>query len=181
MVKKRLIVFSLLLSVTALYFTLTPTHKSDQPEPNILAQDEWQVFNSKSWRIDYLQTDEQQVLDAQFMRQQEKIVYIDQPLLKIIKPDQLLILSSQNAQITDQNLFDFNQQVVITQHQLDSTQNSQLETEFLQYNQLTDRLTTDLAVTLTAHKQITTGVGLSMQLKEQKLNLLSEVKTYYEP
>ena len=181
MLKTRLIVFTLVLSAVAIFFTLKPIQMPQPKEASLLKQDDWQVFNSQSWRIARDTPQEQQFLDAPFMRQQLDKIYMDQPTLNIVKPDQLIKLTSLYAEVYDNRLFDFSGRVMINQQQQDSTQNHQLKTEFLRYDQQTDLLTTDQAVTLIADKQITTGVGMQMNVNRQELRVLSEVKTRYEP
>lgn len=179
--RKRLIFFTIALALLALYVTLKPTSEHQSTERTLLQQDDWQLLNSQSWQIDRQNLTEQLYLKAELIRRQQEDVYIEQPQLVISKRDNQLKLQSQHAHIQQQTLFQFSGDVIITSRFVDAQQNSQLNTDTILYNQALEQLTTASPVTLTAHKSITTGTGLMLDLKQQQIELHSKVKTVYEP
>lgn len=179
--RKRLILFTIVLALLALFATLKPTSEQQPSQRTLLQQDDWQLMNSQNWQIDRQNPAEQRYLKAHLIRQQQDDVYLDQPKLLISKPDQLTTLQSKHAHIHKETLFEFNGNVVINNHFVDPQQNTQLNTDAILYNQMLEQLTTDHAVTLRAHQSTTTGVGLMFDIKQQHIQLHSEVKTVYVP
>lgn len=182
MFTKRPFLISLLLGLVALVIIFYDFSGAQKTAPHSqLQQDDWQITQSQSWQLNRTQPDEQQFLHAAFMRKQQNQIIIQTPQLILQKPGQLIRLDSEHADITDQTLFKFDGNVIINRLSDDSTQNLQLLTESIIYNQDSQTLASSVSVKLLAPNQITTGLGLQMNLNTHQTKLLSEVKTHYVP
>ncbi|MBE0493583.1 MAG: LPS export ABC transporter periplasmic protein LptC [Thiomicrospira sp.] len=182
MLKKRPFLISLLLGLLALFILINNLeyNQTDKIKTKI-EQDDWQISQSQSWLINRNQPNQQQFLQAEFMRKQGEQVFIEQPLLILQDTDQLVRLDSEHLQIRHQNLFDFTGNVIVNRLNQAPNQNSRLLTEHLIYNQLDEQLSSPILVKIESQNQITTGVGLIADLKTNQTQLLSEVKTRYVP
>lgn len=181
MLKKRAFVYTLVLGFLALVFTLYDFSTGKPEVVSKLDQDDWQIFQSESWHIDRNQPQEQHYLKTEFMRQQNDKVYATNPKFILIKPDEAVQLTSQQAEVTQQTQFEFIGDVQVIRLYQNPEENTELYTEWLHYNQDDERIHTPLAVTLINQQQTTTGIGLEMNINQQHTKILSEVKTYYVP
>lgn len=182
MLKKRSFIFSLLLGLMALIILVKNQDRHETKSlVSAIEQDDWQISQSESWLIERNQPHQQQFLQAQFMRKQNEKVFIEQPHLILVDANQLVHLDSKHLEIFNQNLFEFKGNVVLNRYNQDSSQNQRLLTEYLIYNQNDDQLSSPILVKIESQNQITTGVGLTADLKNNHTQLLSEVKTRYVP
>lgn len=182
MLKKRSFIFSLLLGLLALIILVKNQDRHNTKSlMSAIEQDDWQISQSQSWLIERNQPNQQQFLQAQFMRKQNEQVFIEQPHLILLDPNQLIRLDSHHLVVFDQSLFEFKGNVILNRYNEDSSQNQRLLTEHLIYNQNDDQLSSPILVKLENQNQITTGVGLIADLKNNHTQLLSEVKTRYVP
>lgn len=178
MLKKNLLpllLTSLLIILAFALFNLqtTPTY---QDEPTKLAQDDWHIYQSTSWLINRTTPTQQQILSSPFMRQKENIIYISQPEFQQLEPNKYTQLTSNHAEIYDNETYELFGQVQI-QTQPDQTT---LKTEYINYNKTTQLITSNQFVEITRDQQNTSGLGLTLDPKTDKLQLHSQVKTLYQ-
>lgn len=182
MFKKRSFIFSLLLGLMALVILVNNQERNDnKSQVSAIEQDDWQISQSQSWQINRNQPNQQQFLQAEFMRKQSEKVFIEQPQLVLQEAEQLVRLDSAHLEIHNQTRFEFKGNVIVNRHNEDASQNQRLLTELLIYNQTNDQLSSPLLVKIESQNQMTTGVGLVADLKTNHTQLLSEVKTRYVP
>lgn len=182
MLKKHPFLISLVFGLFALFIIVKNLehHEGDKTKTKI-EQDDWQISQSQSWLINRNQPQQQQFLQAEFMRKQGEQVFIEAPQVIIQDSDQLVRIDSEHLRIHDQNLFQFDGNVIVNRLNQDTTQHHRLLSEQLVYNQSNDQLTSPILVKIESYNQITTGVGLIANLKTNQTRLLSEVKTHYAP
>lgn len=182
MFKKRSFIFGLLLGLLALLILVNnQDRQAGKSNLSKIEQDDWQITQSQSWQIDRSQPNQQQFLQAQFMRKQNEQVFLEEPRFILQDADQLIRLDSKHLVVFEQNLYEFKGHVILNRYNQDPNQSQRLLTETLIYNQNDDQLTSPILVKIESQNQITTGVGLVADLKNNHTQLLSEVKTRYVP
>lgn len=184
----RYLLSALLLAALALWISFQQTTRTARPADSALQQSgySWQLFNSITWQ--YSADNPQRLTITQansvFYDDSRKQANFDQPYLILIEPQQTLTLQSRSGQSLEERLFNFKGEVIARQY--NNTPNhaqpaKTLQSEALTFDAQTQRLQSDLAVTLTHEQGITTGTGLRADLKNQHIQLLSNVRGDYNP
>lgn len=172
---------TLLLGAIALGFSQFFNHPDETKQFSQLEQNDWIIENVTSWQL--TEDNTLHFMQADSLRQHAEIVYAQQPRIILIKPDQQVFVRSHQAHITNNTLFEFEQDVhikqILTQNQTQETHH--LHTEQLRYDQTTEQVSGQLAVTLHSPQSQTQGIGFDLDLKQQHTQIHSQVKTYYEP
>jgi LPS export ABC transporter protein LptC len=162
----------------ALGLTLQPSQESQPALSTELDQNDWYIEKAQTWQLNADLS--QHYLQAEHMRQQEDIIYAQQPRVFISKPEQQIFIRSEQATIINQQHYEFLTQVIVEQRQAQAMDTNRLTTEQLNYNQTTELLTSPLAITLTNAQTITKGVGLRIDLTQQLTQIHSQVTTHYD-
>jgi LPS export ABC transporter protein LptC len=181
MLSKRLTVFMLLAALVGLGWQFQ-AQQSNQTTPvtqTDLAQSDWIMYHSESWRIERATPNQQDYLQAAIARQQADILYLQTPLFIRFEPDQQLQVRAAQAEIHQHNTFYFNGDGHILRQQADQQQH--LYAERFVYQHDLQRLSSDDPVILRGTHYQSQGTGLIVQLDRRQLQLLSEVKTHYAP
>ncbi len=181
MLSKRLTVFMLLGALAGLGWQFhNQQATTDSPAASShLAQSDWIMYHSESWRIQRTAPNQQDYLQAALARQQGDILYLDAPLFIRFEVEQQFQVRAAHAEIHQQNTFYFNGDGHILRQQADQQQH--LYAERFVYQHDLQQLSSDQPVTLRGEGYQSQGTGLIVQLDQRQLQLLSEVKTHYAP
>jgi|GEM_PF-3761495 len=181
MLSKRLTVFMLMGALVGLGWQFYNQQATPNPPAadTRLAQSDWIMYHSESWRIQRATPNQQDYLQAALARQQDDVLYLDTPLFIRVEPEQQLQIRAAHAEIHQQNTFYFNGDGHILRQQAD--QQHHLYAEKFVYQHDLQRLSSDQPVILRGERYQSQGTGLIVQLDQHQLQLLSEVKTYYAP
>lgn len=188
----RIIVFSLILAVLALWITT----RQDVQQQNTQATADsysWQSIDSTSWKINRNEPNQQTTLQTKSFRYHETLKQSDftQPIITHSQPNSVVIIKSQQGKSLNDELIRLSGNVIIKQISTESvsserqqdnkTQNSILKTEHITYNASNGELQTDARVLLTQPNGSTTATGLKANLETGQYQLLNDVKGIYYP
>ncbi len=186
----RIIVFSLILAVLALWIT---TRQDVQQQNTQVTADSysWQSIDSTTWKINRNEPNQQTTLLTKSFRSHETLKQSDftQPIITHSKPNSVVIIKSQQGQSLNDEFITLSGNVIIKQistqsalsetQQDNKTQNSILSTEHITYNASKGELQTDAKVLLTQPSGSTTATGLKANLETGQYQLLNDVQGIY--
>jgi len=178
---KPLALVTLFLGAIALGISQFFNHTDETEQLSQLDQNDWVIEHLISWQL--TENNTLHFMQADSLRQHAEIVYAEQPRIILIKPNQQVFVRSQQAKITNDTLFEFEQAVhieqIFVQNQTQETHH--LNTEQLRYDQTTETISGPLAVTIQTPQSHTQGIGFDIDLTQQHTQIYSQVKTYYAP
>ncbi|UQB42922.1 LPS export ABC transporter periplasmic protein LptC [Thiomicrospira microaerophila] len=168
------------LGLIALIFTQYQQVEQDTNLAAQLSQNDWHGEQIKSWSLNSNQT--LLYFEAKSLYQHAGNVFIAQPQVIRTSPKDTYIISSQEAQIQQQSLYQFKHDVLVSHYteQNRDEYTSRLETEELYYHPNTERLTSPYQVIIQSSQQRTQGIGLEIDLLSQQTQIHSQVKTQYD-
>ncbi len=191
MLNIRFTLFTLILSVFALWFVFQQTAKKAPPASSTLEESgySWQLFNSTTWQFDKVSNQPGSTIQADtlFYDDAAKSSDFTEPRVTMIQAEQTLFIRSENGHSINDNELELSGKVVLTQfdqpiQQLSQAdQNKTLKTEYITYNSETQVLTSDQRVEITQPNATTTGTGLKADIQNRHYQLLSDVQTDYQP
>ncbi|MCF6345081.1 MAG: LPS export ABC transporter periplasmic protein LptC [Thiomicrorhabdus sp.] len=189
----RISIFILALGFVALWAinqkehaTLTP-NLTDKP----LELYHWSATQSTTWEISRDQPEKQTAMQAATWHYNEttKLSQFTHPIITLTSPKAVTIIRSQTGKTLNDEAIQLSGDVQITQYALDSltdnTKNTNpsttLNTQTLTYNANQAELLSRDTITLTQAGSVTTGVGLHADLESGQYQLMSNVKSTYQP
>ncbi len=189
----RIILFSLILAVLALWITTQQDTQQQNPQNTQVTAESfsWQATESTTWKINRNDPNQQTTLQTESFRYHETSKQSDftHPVITRSQPDSVVIIKSQQGQSLNDEIITLSGNVIIKQistkisttdtQQPNKTQNSILSTEHITYNANSGELHTDAKVTLTQPNGSTTATGLKANLETGQYQLLNDVQGIY--
>lgn len=174
------VLITVALGLAALVFTQYKQVKQDTSHASHLSKNDWHGEQIKSWSLSSNQT--LLYFEAKSLYQQADTVFIEQPRVIRTNSKETYTITSQEAQIQQQSLYQFKYDVLVSQYtKLEHDKyTSRLKTEELYYHQDTERLTSPHQVIIQSSQQRTQGIGLEIDLLSQQTQIHSQVKTQYD-
>ena len=187
----RITLFTLILGLVALWvihqkkqtiLSDTSTHKA----PELY---HWSATQSTTWEFSRDQPEKQSTIQTATWHYHEttQLSQFTQPTILLTTPKTLTIIRSQNGQTLNDEAIQLSGDVQIMQYPIAlerTTENSNpstLSTQNLTYNASQAELLSRDTITLTQTGSVTTGVGLHANLESGLFQLMSNVKTTYQP
>lgn len=146
-----------------------------------LQQDQWHSHHSESWQIQRTQPELQHYTQAQFARQIDQDIHLEQPLIIRSEPEQQLHIQSEHGLSRNQETLHFSGDTRIAWHQIDSDDDLFLSTDRLNYDTRQQKIDSQDPLILYGHRHQTHAIGMTFYLDPQHLQLHSEVRTHYAP
>ncbi len=187
----RISLFTLVLGLVSLWVI----NQESTPSLPLSATDntselyQWSTTQSTTWEISRDQPDKQNTIQTATWHYNDttKLSQFTQPTITLTTPKTTTIIRSQTGQTLNDEAVQLSGNVQITQYSLsdDNTlQNSKpntLTTQNLTYNASQAELLSRDTITLTQTGSVTTGVGLYADLESGQFQLMSNVKSTYQP
>ena len=183
----RITLFTLVLGLVALWVshqkeqtTLSNTNTHKAPEPY-----HWSATQSTTWEFSRDQPEKQSTIQTATWHYNEttKLSQFTQPSIILTTPKTITVIRSQKGQTLNDEAIQLSGDVQINQYLTSSanTSPSTLNTQNLTYNASQAELLSRDTITLTQTGSVTTGVGLHANLESGQFQLMSNVKTTYQP
>jgi len=183
----RISLFTLALGLVSLWFI----NQKSTPTSSLSATDnsaelyQWRTTQSITWEISRNQPDKQNTIQTATWHYNDttKLSQFTQPIITLTTPKTTTIIRSQTGKTLNNETIQLTGNVRVTQiTSPPSTHNTRtLNTQSLTYNASQAELLSRDTITLTQAGSVTTGVGLYADLESGQLQLMSNVKSTYQP
>jgi len=181
----KIILLTLLLASIALWITNQQSSQVAEPKIQQTLQPaySWQATDTKIWQVKRSEQNQQTIIEAESILYQEQTQssQFTKPQVQLIDGEQITQLNSQTGRSVNEQVITFEKDVIIKQTEPGQVSPTTLLSEHLEYNTVTNRLSTDQKVSITQYNGQTTGVGLSADLGTSEFTLYSNVKGQYDP
>lgn len=179
----RLIVYTLILTIGALWITNPIQKISPQPEKtqDAVPQFSWKTQDTTIWSLKTETPNQQSIIATQQFsyKNDDKSSQFLQPKVFILEDESITSIMSDNGQTQDDAVINFNKNVNIT-HYLNDKDNQdlvQLKTDYLTYNAQEQSISTDSAIAITFPQGQLTGTGFTGSLETRQFQIKSNVRT----
>lgn len=182
----RISIFALALGLVTLWLINQKEHTSSTPRHTDKTTElyHWSAIQSTTWELSRDQPKKQNAMQTATWHYNEttKLSQFTQPIITLTSPETITIIHSQTGKTLNDEAIQLSGDVTITQYSLtNDTQPSRLTTQNLTYNANQAELLSRDTITLTQAGSVTTGVGLHANLESGQLQLMSNVKSIYQP